>query len=199
MTRVQALMSVVGGLVCVASPALGASASDPAQSGGPMWFSVIQFGSSIVVFLIVFFVLRKAAWPKILKGLEDREAKIRSEIYAAEEARKSAQAAQESYKREIEQARQKAADEIEKARAESSRMAADLRVKAEAEITELRDNAARGIEAAKRAAINEIYAEAANLATAVAGKILQREVNPGDQKRLVEESMAEVSARYAKA
>jgi len=199
MTRVQALMMAVGGLACVASPALGASASDPAQSGGPMWFSVIQFGSAIVVFLIVFFVLRAAAWPKILKGLEDREAKIRSEIYAAEEARKAAQAAQESYKREIEQARQKAADEIEKARAESSRVAADLRVKAEAEIAELRDNAARGIEAAKRAAINEIYAEAANLATAVAGKILQREVNAGDQKRLVEESMAEVSARYAKA
>lgn len=181
--------------------ALGAEAghADAATAGGPMWLSAIQFVSAIVVFLIVFFVLAKIAWPKILGGLEDREKKIRSEIFAAEEARKAAQTAQQQFAKEIAEAKAEATRMIDQTRAEQSRLAADLKIRAEAELTELRENANRSIEAAKRAAISEIYAEAATLATTVAGKILKREVNVNDQRHLVEETMNEVSSRYAKA
>ncbi len=181
--------------------ALGAEAghADAATAGGPMWLSAIQFVSAIVVFLIVFFVLAKIAWPKILGGLEDREKKIRSEIFAAEEARKAAQTAQQQFAKEIAEAKAEATRMIDQTRAEQSRLAADLKIRAEAELTELRENANRSIEAAKRAAISEIYAEAATLATTVAGKILKREVNANDQRHLVEETMNEVSTRYAKA
>lgn len=173
-------------------------AADPAASG-PMVFTLLQFGSAIVVFLIVFAVLSIVVWPKILKGLEAREKKIRSEIFAAEEARKQAQLAQENFKREIEATRVKAQEEIENARAQASRIAADLKARAEIELNETREHALRSIEAAKRAAVNELYAEAATLATSVAGKILKREVSVSDQQRLVEETMGEVAARYAQA
>ena len=48
-------------------------------------------------------------------------------------------------------------------------------------------------DAARQAAVNEIHAEASNLAAAIAGKILKREINAGDQQRLVEESLQELS------
>lgn len=184
--------------VAVAAEA-GHGHADAATAGGPMWLSAIQFVSSIVVFLIVFAVLAKIAWPKILGGLEDRERKIRSEIFAAEEARKAAQTAQQQFAKELAEAKAEASRMIEQARAEQARLAADLKLRAEAELTELRESANRSIEAAKRAAIAEIYGEAASLATNVASKILKREVNANDQRHLVEESMNEVSSRYAKA
>ena len=50
------------------------------------------------------------------------------------------------------------------------------------------------IEAARKAALNEIYAESVALATTMAGKILQREVTAADRDRLIEESLAELGA-----
>ena len=59
----------------------------------------------------------------------------------------------------------------------------------------MKNRATQELEGAKRAAISEIHAMAAGLATTVAGKILKREIQPGDQKRLVEESLSELSSR----
>lgn len=160
--------------------------------------SVIQFLSAIAVFVIVFALLAKTAWPKILGGLAAREDKIRSEVFAAERLRKEADAAKRDFEKSIAEARAEAQRMIESTRAEQTRLAADLRAKAEIELNEMRDQARANIEAAKKAAINEIYTQTATLATTVAGKILHREVNPGDQQRLVEESMGQLARGYTK-
>ena len=62
------------------------------------------------------------------------------------------------------------------------------------ELTALKDRARRDIEAAKRDALAEIYEQTAALSTAVASKILKRELNASDQKRLVDESIGELQA-----
>ena len=58
----------------------------------------------------------------------------------------------------------------------------------------MRVAARRDIEAAKRAAVAEIYAEAANIGVMIAEKILEREVNESDHSRLVEETLNEIGA-----
>lgn len=186
-SRLIAGASVSLALWAAPSGALGAEGG----GGSPMDFQIIPFIAAILVFGIAFFILNKTAWPKIVSGLEEREKKIREEIYAAEQARKAAQQAQEDYGRELANARAEAQRMIEQTKAEQSRMAADLRLKAEAELNQMRESAMRGIEAAKRAALREIYAEAATLSTQIASKILQREVNEDDQRRLVEESLSQ--------
>jgi F0F1-type ATP synthase membrane subunit b/b' len=59
----------------------------------------------------------------------------------------------------------------------------------------MRLRATQELESAKRTALAEIHAVAATLATTVAGKILKREIQPGDQKRLVDESLSEMTSR----
>jgi F0F1-type ATP synthase membrane subunit b/b' len=83
---------------------------------------------------------------------------------------------------------------LEKAKSQQQALADELRAKADAELTALRDRARRDIDAAKRAALAEIYDQAASAATAIAGKILKREVNARDQQRLVEETVGELQA-----
>jgi F0F1-type ATP synthase membrane subunit b/b' len=63
----------------------------------------------------------------------------------------------------------------------------------------MRAQARASIEAAKKAALAEIYTETATLATAVATKILQREFNPQDQGRLIEESVQQMTRDFVKA
>lgn len=176
-------------LTVASLPGSALAAEGGHAAGGPMDFEWVPFVSALVVFGIAFFVLAKQVWPKILKGLADREDKIRSEVFAAEDLRKKAAEERRNFEKSIAEAKAEAQRMIEQTRAEQARLAADLRAKAEVELTQMRDEARRSIEAAKRAAINEIYEEGATLATKVAEKILQREVKVTDQARLVEESM----------
>ena len=86
---------------------------------------------------------------------------------------------------------------IEQTKAEQVRLAADLKAKSEAELNQMRDSAKRNIEAAKRAAIADLYRESAQLAVKIAEKILEREVNAADHSRLIDETLAEVTSEYA--
>lgn len=167
------------------------------EAPNPMAFSWVSAATAVVVFGVAFFILSKAVWPKIVKGLDDRDAKIRGEIQAAEEARKRADEALKEYERSLAQAKAEATAMVEQTKAEQSRLAAELRAQAETELNELRDGARRNIEAAKRAAIAELGQYAADLATAAAEKILDRELNDRDQARLVEETLAEITSEYA--
>ena len=91
-------------------------------------------------------------------------------------------------------ARAEAQKMIDNTKAAQSALAAELRAKADVELSALRDRAMKDIDAALKAAVAEIYNETALLASNVAAKILKREINAGDQNRLVEESLGEMQA-----
>ena len=133
--------------------------------------------TALVVFLLVFGICSVAVWPAVLKGLRDREHKIRSEIAAAEQARKDAKEALEQYQNALANARAEAQREIEAARAQATAVAADLKAKADAELAVLRDQARNEIEAAKRAALAQVESNANTMAAGMASKILRRTVN----------------------
>jgi F-type H+-transporting ATPase subunit b len=165
-----------------------------AEQAEVTFVGLIPFITALVVFLIVFAIAAKVIWPKILAGLDEREAKIRDEIRSAEEAREQAKGLLNEYEKNLAQARDEANQMIAKARNDAKAVAEELRSRNEAELVELKHRATLEIEAAKRNAINDIYLEATNLATTIASKILEREVSAQDQQRLVEESLGELAA-----
>jgi F-type H+-transporting ATPase subunit b len=174
--------------------AAGHAADDHgAHAAGPMAFEWVTFVSSIVVFLIAFFILWRLVWPKITRALDERDQKIRDEIRSAEEAREQAKAALSQYERELAGAREEASRMIQQAKSQAKAAAEELRKRNEQELGELRQRATREIETAKQAALSEIHAEAATLATRVASRILQREISVDDQRRLVDESLEQLS------
>ncbi len=148
--------------------------------------------TAIVVFLIVLAILGTTVWPRIVKGLDERAAKIEQEIASAEAAREQAKDALEEYEKNLAQARAESQKMLEQAKVDQQKLAVELRAKTDQEIGELRGKAMRDIEAARKSAVSEIYAEAASLATSVASKILERELSASDQQRLVEETLAEL-------
>lgn len=151
--------------------------------------------TALAVFLIAFVILYVKVWPKIAQGLDDRQNKIREEIAAAERAREQAIAAQKEYESNVAKAREQADAMIAKARADAKAAAEELRTRNEQELSQMKERATSEIEAAKRAAIVELHSSAANLATAVASKILRREISVDDQQQLVQESLAELAAQ----
>ncbi len=194
--RLQSL--VMTGVALGAAP-LALAAETKESTKNPAAFDFIQFSTTLVVFVVSLAILGKLVWPKILSALDEREQKILGEIEKAEKARSDADAALKEYERSLAEARQRADEMIEKTKAEQSRLAAQLKQEAEAELSQMRAAARRDIDAAKRAAVAEVYQEAATVAAAVAEKILRRELNDQDQSRLVDETLHEIGREYAPA
>ena len=153
--------------------------------------------TALVVFGLAFGALALFVWPKITKGLDDRNQKILGEIKAAEDARAQAKQALAEYEKSLAEAREQANKTIAEARAEAQRVADELKAANERELAERIARAKADIEAAKKAAVADIHANATELASAIAGRILQREINAADQARLVEESIRELESAGA--
>jgi F-type H+-transporting ATPase subunit b len=133
-------------------------------------------------------------WPKVSKGLDDRNAKIVGEIKAAEEARAAAKKAQSDFERQLASAREESAAMIKQARADAQRVADELKARNEQELAERVSRANADIEAARKAAVAELHAQSAALATDIASRILRRQVNDQDNQRLVQESLQELAS-----
>jgi F-type H+-transporting ATPase subunit b len=149
--------------------------------------------TALIVFLIAFGILALKVWPTITKALDERDRKIRDEIDSAEAAREQAKAALAEYQKSLASARDEANRMINQAKSDAKAAADEMRTRNQAEMVEMKQRATREIESAKQAAISEIYNEATNLGVAIAGKILQREVNSRDQERMIDDSLRELT------
>ena len=150
--------------------------------------------TTLIVFGLVCLVLFTKVWPKITTGLDERQAKIREEIEAAEAAQAEAKASMETQQAELANARAEAHEMITKAKADAEATARGLRERAQVELAEMREQAGHEIRAAKESAITELHAESAMLATAIASRILQREINADDQQALIDDSLREMES-----
>ncbi|MDW8263439.1 MAG: F0F1 ATP synthase subunit B [Phycisphaerales bacterium] len=190
----------IGLLILLAVPALTLAAAEsldhgaPAGKPTPFAGTIAQSIAALLVFLIVFWVLKAKAWGPILKGLNDRENKIRHDLLAAEKAHQEAAAMLENYKRQLANADAEVRQRLADAQKDAEALSAQLKMQAQAEIEEMKARAARELEAAKQGALAEIHEHAATLATSVAEKILRRNINETDQRELVQSSLAQLSS-----
>lgn len=180
---------IIPGLTLLATSTLAVGADETVGAIPTTQQGLATAITALVVFAAVAAFLSLYVWPMIAKGLDDRANKIREEITAAELARTQAKDALAMYERNLSEARAESQRMLEKTRAQQQAFADELRAKADAELVQLRERARRDIEVAKRAALQEIFDTAANQAAFMASKILEREISPGDQQRLVDESL----------
>lgn len=183
--------------VLAVAPLLAAAADAAAANDGshveaaptPFAGTIAQSIAAIVVFLVVFTVLKQKAWGPIVKSLSDRENKIRRDIEEAEAARARAEATQREYQAQLATAEQTVREMLAKATGDAEQVAAGIQKRAQAEAEETKEKAVREIDAARRDAIRQVHEQAAILATNVAEKILRRNLNADDQRDLVAASL----------
>jgi F-type H+-transporting ATPase subunit b len=146
----------------------------------------------LAIFGVVAFILYKTAWKNVLVGLKAREERIRKDISDAEAARLKAEDTLRQYDSRLADAEQKVRDILDKAAIDAEKIGTSIRMKAQEEAEEAKERATKEIEAAKNTALTEIYEQTANLATSVAEKIIRRNLNPDDQRDLVNQSLQQL-------
>jgi len=162
-------------------------------NGDPMSLSQMEMIWATVLFILFAGILGFVVWPKILGALQAREQKLEGDLVGAEQARKDAEAALTEYKAKIAEAQKEAQRVVEEARKAAEQAAAKTLADAQAKIASENQRALAEIEAAKKQALSDVYAQTAELSTAIAGRILKREISAADQMKLVSDSLAELT------
>jgi F-type H+-transporting ATPase subunit b len=154
-------------------------------SVGLMVWTLVLFGVSL-------FILWKVAFPRIAEALDRRQKAIEDSIDTAERTRHEADELLAEYRERLTAARQQADDIVARARKAGEQAEADLVVKGRERREELLEQARRDIETETRRAIQEIRAEVADLTILATEKVTRKTLTSDDQRRLVEEAVAEL-------
>jgi F-type H+-transporting ATPase subunit b len=149
---------------------------------------------SVVVFLGLLFVLSKYAWKPLLNALHQREEHLEHVLLETERARNESEKLLAEYRRQIAEAEERARNLLEEARTQGRASAEEIVQKARAEAEAEQKRAKHEIETARDQALAEIHTKTADLAVAVAGRVLTKTLSDDDRRRLVETAMSELPA-----
>ena len=189
---VTALMLLVS-----ASPALAAAAAEGepvnllSPHGGLMFWTLL-------IFLVLFFVLWKFAFGPITAAVEQRERALEEAIAGAKRDREEAAKLLAEHKTQMEQARAEAQRMIAEGRAIGEKMRTDMLAETRGQQQELLDRARRDIAAERDSAIAQLRREAVDLAIAGAGRVIEKNMDSAQNRRLVEEFLAGLDAKTVK-
>ena len=146
----------------------------------------------LIIFILLLAILYPTAWRSIVTGLKKREERIRSDIADAEKARAQAEATLKESTARLAAAEAKTRELIAAATTQGEKLAASIRAQAQKEADDIRLRVTRDIQAARDAALRDVHNQAALLSTAVAEKIVRRNLNDADQESLIRDSLQQL-------
>jgi F-type H+-transporting ATPase subunit b len=152
------------------------------------------FFVELVAFLIVVFVIGRYILPPINKVMNERQATIRQALLDADQAKQRSAEAEEEYKRIVGEARVQARAVVEEANKMAEQARSERRQQADAEYERIVSSAGVEVEAQTRRAQEELRQQAADLAIAVAEKVLGEGIDRDAQSSLINRTIDQVAA-----
>jgi F-type H+-transporting ATPase subunit b len=149
-----------------------------------------------VVFFALLYVLKRFAWPPLVKATVDREHRIQAQLEEAERRNKEAQALLEEHKRLLEESRAKAHAMITEAKSVAEKERAAALEKTRQEQEELLARALRDIAGERDRAVEELRREAVDLSLAAASKLLGQQLDSETDRKIVQEYLAGLDTHH---
>jgi F-type H+-transporting ATPase subunit b len=150
---------------------------------------------TLAVFSLLLWILWKFAWDPIMAALETREKHIHGEIAEAERANAEAKRLLAEHDRKLAEVQNEVRAILDEARRDAQHTQDEILKQAQAEAQATRERAVREIEQAKDHALQELFHQAADVATEIAGQIVRRSLNPQDHRDLVAQVIKELPSR----
>jgi len=162
------------------------AAAEPAAGGGLVSLQVNLMFWTLVIFLILFWILKKYAFPAVLGAVEAREKALADAIEGAKRDREEAARVLGEHRQQREGARAEAQRMIAEARAVAEKSRAELLENTRQDQQEMLERARRDIAAERDKAIAELRREAVDLAIAGASKVVEQNLDSDKNRKLVE-------------
>ncbi len=148
---------------------------------------------TLVAFLVVFFILKKFAWPAIVGGLKKREESIAASLATAEKVKAEMAEMKNENEALLATAREERAQLLKEARETKDRIINEAKEQAKIEANKIIIDAQAAINAQKMAALTEVKNQVGKLVIEVSEKILRKELsNKQAQEAHIKELVDEV-------
>ena len=131
---------------------------------------------TLLAFLIVFFILKKFAWPPIIKGLKDRQQSIAESLATAEKIKIEMAQMKSENEALLASAREERAKMMKEARETKDRIVNEAKEQAKTEANKIVLEAQAAINTQKLAALTEVKNQVGKLVIEVSEKVLRREL-----------------------
>ena len=143
---------------------------------------------TLLAFLIVFFILKKFAWPAIIKGLNDREANIANSIATAEKVKLEMAQLKNENEAFMVKAREERALMLKEAKDTKDKIISEAKEQAKEVAAKIVADAQTTINDQKMAAITDMKNQLGKLVIEVSEKILRRELtDKSDQETFIKQ------------
>jgi len=132
---------------------------------------------TLLAFLVVFFILKKYAWPSILGGLRKREQTIADSLAQAEKIRTEMAQMKSENEAILAKAREERAQMLKEARETKDKIINEAKEQAKVESNKIISDAQEAINAQKMAALTEVKNQVGKLVIEVTEKVLRKELS----------------------
>jgi len=144
----------------------------------------------LVAFLIVLAVMVKFILPPVNKALRERQAAIKAELDAADEAKSDAAAADAERRAALEDARQRAREILEQANRAAERLNTEAQARGQSEYDRLVTSAEAEVRLARQQALEDAASRLGELVVEVVERIIGREMDANAHRDLIDEAVA---------
>ena len=149
-----------------------------------------------VVFIALFLLLRKYAWPAIVRATEERERTIERQLQDAERQNVEAKQLLEQHQQALAEAKHEAQALLQEAKTTADHEREQLLAKARAEQEQILERAKREIDAERDRAITDLRREAVDLSLAAASKLIERRLDDDTNRALVEDYLGSLEEKH---
>jgi F-type H+-transporting ATPase subunit b len=143
-----------------------------------------------LVFIVLFFVLKRYAWPPILRATEERERKIALQLEEAERLNS------EEHQRLLSGAREEAHRLLQEAKAAAEKEREVLLNRTREEQEHVLERAKQEIGAERDRAMGQLRREAVDLSLAAAARLIETRLDDDADRRLVERYLSSLGEKH---
>ena len=148
---------------------------------------------TLIAFFIVLGILKWKAWGPLMKALDNRAKRISDALDAANKAKEEAEKVSSDYEEMIAKAESAKQKILNQAKEDSDQLRQKKEALADAKCDDMLNKAKKEIEAEKAKALKEIKSVAVNLSIEAASKIIQKNLDSEDNKKIAEETVRSIS------
>lgn len=148
--------------------------------------------ASICNLFIQLFIFKKFFWDKVIKVIDQRREAADQEIAQAKSSRSEADAMKAAYEQDMKEARDKADEIVMSAQKAATARSEEIISQARTTAAQIKEKASADIAMEKKKAINDAKDEISGLAMAIAGKVVERELNSEDHNEMINRFISEL-------
>ena len=157
-----------------------------------IWHIII----SLCNLAILFFVIKKFLYKPVRKTLAQRKKTIDDKYISADEMIDKALKSKDEYEEKLKNAEAEAQEIIKKVADTADERSKEIVSSAKGEANRIIDRAQNEAELEKKKARQEIKDEIVDVSSLIAEKLLQREINDDDHKRMIDSFIEEIGDGY---